>query len=100
MPPESPTARKDDAMLYVARTLIMPTGEHLHSRVFSVFGGRVVSVTPFVGESHSMRFVDEAVLSPCACALFVTDIKQGTVCSDGPLYAYSVGRAGVLERLM
>lgn len=84
-------------MVYVVRTLFMPSGEELASKVVAVVDGRVESVADFVAELHSMVFVNEAYVAESSSLLSVNDfINKEARQNEEPLYAYSADAAGNL----
>ena len=88
-------------MLYVARTLFMPSGEELSSKVVAVSDGVLAGIRDFVEEKPSMLFVNEVYVSASNAFSSVDEIKDNKEAhrADGPLYVYSADAVGNLELL-
>lgn len=86
-------------MVYVARTLFMPSGQELFSKVVTVSAGKVVSVGEFVAEYPSMVFVNEMHIFASGALSSLNEIDKEAHHADGPLYAYSADALGRLELL-
>ena len=86
-------------MVYVARTLFMPSGEELSQKVVYVDGCRVLSVTDFIAEVQSMILVDEMYIAASDSLSTMDDIYKEAHSLNGPLYAYSADSSGNLSLL-
>ena len=86
-------------MVYVARILIMPSGEELYSKVVTITGGKVTAIDDFITERPAMVFVNEMHVAVSCSLSSVKDIDKEAHRAEGPLYAYSADASGILELL-
>lgn len=86
-------------MVYVARTLFMPSGEEFCSKVVAVSDGAVVSVEEFVAEMPSMVFINDMYIAASCSLLTINEMEKEAHHADGPLYAYAADTLGNLELL-
>lgn len=87
-------------MLFVARTLHMPSGAEQSSKVVEVEHGKVVSVTDFFKEVHSMAFIDDIYLSVSSSPVHLHDLIKEACHAGKPLYAFAADESGNLSLLL
>ncbi len=83
-------------MLYVARSVHMPSGEEYNSKILEVSCGRVLCVKDFLKEESFMTFVDEVYLSASSNLHSVNCINKEIHVGSEPLFAYVADVAGNL----
>lgn len=87
-------------MLFLARVLHLSNGELLRNMVVRVDKSCVKEIYSFVGEVHSMVFIDDIFLSSLANLKKVDEIKttpHSGICEG--LYAYMLDATGELALL-
>ncbi|MBR4066035.1 MAG: hypothetical protein IKJ97_04715 [Bacteroidaceae bacterium] len=87
-------------MLFVARTLHIPSGAGQSSKVVEVVHGKVVSVTDFVKEVYSMAFIDDIYLSVSSSPVHLHDLIKEACHPGEPLYAFTADESGNLSQLL